>query len=56
MRVDCNLFNINQIPTNVGGQGGKENIFAAFFAAGNGLMHLYTIGNIQTQIKPLESS
>ena len=31
MRVDCNIFNINEIPTNVGGQGGKENAFAAFF-------------------------
>lgn len=31
MRVDRNLFDLNSIPTNVGGQGGKENIFAAFF-------------------------
>lgn len=32
MRVDISLFNLTNIPTNVGGQGGKENAFASFFS------------------------
>lgn len=31
MRVDKSLFDLDKIPTDVSGQGGKENIFAAFF-------------------------
>jgi hypothetical protein len=31
MRVDKSLFDLDKIPTDISGQGGKENIFAAFF-------------------------